>query len=190
MKLFPKFTFRKKLLLADEEGSMVVEAAIGLPLLISTIIGVLEIGYYFFIAAAVENAVLHASRFGITGSSEEGVAREEQVRQIISRQTFGQVDMDTVVIETLVYESFSDIGEPEPYTDDNASGTYDEGEDFTDVNGNGVWDEDMAVIGLGGGGDIVLYRVNYDVQSITGFADWALRELTVSATVAVRNEPY
>lgn len=182
-------TFRKRLE-RSEDGAILVETAIGLPVLLTTMIGVLEIGYYFFVAAAIENAVLQASRFGITGSSTEGATREEQVRQIIREQTFGQVNMDTVEIETLVYENFADIGQPEPFVDENGSGTYDEGEDFTDVNGNGSWDEDMASIGLGGGGDIVLYRVNYDISSLTGFADWAYRNVSVSATVAVRNEPY
>ncbi|UTW59839.1 pilus assembly protein [Kordiimonas sp. SCSIO 12603] len=180
----------KKRLQQDEEGAIVVETAIGLPVLLTTMIGVLEIAHYFFVAAAIENAVLQASRFGITGSNEEGTTREQQVRDIIREQTFGQVNMDTVNIETLVYENFADIGEPEPFIDDNASGSYDEGEDYTDVNGNGQWDADMAISGLGGGGDIVLYRVNYDISSLTGFADWAYRNVSVSATVAVRNEPY
>ena len=169
---------------------ILVETAIGLPVLLATMVGVLEIAHYFFVAASIENAVLHASRFGITGAAPDGITREQQVRDIIREQTFGQVNMDTVEIETLVYENFADIGEPEPFVDDNASGSYDEGEDYTDVNGNGQWDEDMAITGLGGGGDIVLYRVNYDITSLTGFADWAFREVSVSSTVAVRNEPY
>lgn len=167
-----------------------IEAALGLPLLISVMIGVLEISYYFFVAASIENAVLQASRFGITGSAPQGVTREAQVRALIREQTFGQVDMNTVQIETLVYQNFADIGKPEPFVDANSSGTYDQGESFTDINGNGVWDEDTAVSGLGGGGDIVLYRVNYDMKSLTGFADWAYRKVAVSSTVAVRNEPY
>lgn len=183
-------SIRQSSLRKDERGGALVEAALGLPILLTTMIGVFEIANFYFISASVENAVLHASRFGITGGSEGGVPREDQVRDIIEEQTFGMVDMDTVVIETLVYEQFGDIGEPEPFTDDNDSGTYDEGEDFADVNGNGVWDDDMAVAGLGGAGDIVLYRINYEANSLTGFMDWAHRMLNVQATVAVRNEPF
>ena len=174
----------------DERGGALVEAALGLPILLTAMVGVFEIANFYFVSASVENAVLHASRFGITGGAEEGSTREDQVRTIIEEQTFGMVDMDTVVIETLVYEQFGDIGEPEPFTDDNDSGTYDEGEDFADVNGNGVWDDDMAIAGLGGAGDIVLYRINYEADSLTGFMDWAYRMLNVQATVAVRNEPF
>ncbi|PCI58843.1 MAG: hypothetical protein COB37_12425, partial [Kordiimonadales bacterium] len=108
----------------------------------------------------------------------------------IEEQTFGRVDMDTVEIETLVYEQFADIGAAEPYTDTNGSENYDEGEDYVDVNGNGIWDDDISTAGLGGGGDIVLYRISYSANGITGFGDWATRSISISATVAVRNEPY
>lgn len=174
----------------DEVGGAMVEAALGLPILLTAMIGVFEIANFYFVSASVENAVLHASRFGVTGGAADGVTRQDQVRAIIEEQTFGMVDMDTVRIETLVYEQFGDIGEPEPFTDANDSGDYDEGEDFADVNGNGVWDDDMAIAGLGGAGDIVLYRVNYEANSLTGFMDWAHRALNIQATVAVRNEPF
>lgn len=175
---------------ADESGASAVEAAFGLPILLTTIVGIFEIGHFYFVTASVENAVLHASRYGITGSVEDGVTREDKVRAVIEEQTFGSVDMDTVEIETLVYDQFSNIGEPEPYSDDNDSGSWDEGEAYNDVNGNGTWDEDMAIAGLGGGGDIVLYKISYEANSLTGFADWATRSININATVAVRNEPY
>ncbi|WP_417449330.1 TadE/TadG family type IV pilus assembly protein [Kordiimonas sp.] len=177
-------------LMRDRAGASAVEAAIGLPLLLVLIIGTLEVANLFFLSAAIENAVLRASRFGITGGTEDGVTREDQVRAIIAEQTFGRVDMDAVEIETLVYEQFSDIGEAEPFTDENDSGAYDPGEPYSDVNGNGQWDDDMAVAGLGDAGDIVLYRVTYDAPSLSGFMDWATRNVNISATVAVRNEPY
>lgn len=174
----------------DRAGASAVEAAIGLPMLLVLLIGVLEVSNLYFLSASIENAVLRASRFGITGATEAGVTREDQVRAIVAEQTFGQVDMDAVEIETLVYEQFGDIGEPEPFTDENGSGTYDEGEAFSDVNGNGVWDDDMAVAGLGDAGDIVLYRVRYNAPSLSGIMDWATKRVTISATVAVRNEPF
>lgn len=174
----------------NENGSAMVEAALGLPILLAVMIGVFEIANFIFVSTAVENAVLHASRFGVTGATDDGSTREDQVRAIIAEQTFGRVDMSTVQIDTLVYQQFSDIGEPEPFTDTNGSEVYDEGEPFSDVNGNGVWDDDMAVAGLGGAGDIVLYRVSYNANSLTGFMDWAHRAINISSTVAVRNEPF
>lgn len=174
----------------DEEGSVIVETALGLPILLTMFVGVLEIGHYVFVSASVENAVLRASRFGVTGLTEEGSSRLEQVRDVIEQNTFGRVDMDTVQIDTLVYQQFADVGQPEPFTDDNNSETWDTGEAYVDVNGNGQWDDDMGTEGLGGGGDIVVYRISYNARSLSGFDYWANKTINVSSTVAVRNEPY
>ncbi len=173
----------------NRQGGVLVETALGLPILLGTMIGCLEVSHFYFVTASVENAVLHASRFGITGDSGEN-SREERIREIIDEQTYGRVNMDTVVIETLVYEQFGDIGEEEPYVDANDSGSYEEGETYSDVNGNNQWDADMAIVGLGGSGDIVLYRVTYEAPSLTGIGIWKDKSINISATVAVRNEPY
>jgi len=173
----------------NKEGGVLVETALGLPILLGTMIGCLEVSHFYFVTASVENAVLHASRFGVTGDDGEG-SREDRIREIIEEQTYGRVDMDTVVIETLVYEQFGDIGEEEPYTDENDSGSYEEGEAYSDVNGNNQWDADMAIAGLGGSGDIVLYRITYEAPSLTGIGIWKDKSINISATVAVRNEPY
>jgi len=195
MRLLPTITKRRTHQICphistDEEGSVLVETAVGLPVLLSVIFGVLEIGNYLFVTAAVENAVLHASRYGVTGLTEVGSSRIDQVRAVIEEQTFGRVNMDTVEVDTLVYEQFANIGQPEPFTDENGSGDWDSGEPFSDVNGNGAWDDDMGSEGLGGGGDIVVYRVRYAANSLTGVGDWATRLVNISSTVAVRNEPY
>ena len=68
-KVFPA----RNTLTSDETGSVLVETAVGLPILLSTIFGILEIGNFVFVTAAVENAVLHASRFGVTGLTEEHI---------------------------------------------------------------------------------------------------------------------
>lgn len=177
-------------LIKDTSGANALEAALGLPVLLTAMIGVLEVSNLYFVSATLENAVLSASRFGVIGNTEEGKTREEQLLEVLEEQTFGWVHMDDLEIETLVYEQFGDIGEEEPYVDANDSGTYDEGEEYSDVNGNGEWDDDMAVVGMGDSGDIVLYRISYSPPSLTGFGDWATRQVNLTSTVAVRNEPF
>ena len=59
---------------------------------------------------------MEASRYGITGT-EAGVSRADQVLEIVADRTYGLMDMDQVDMDTLVYESFADIGKPEPFTD-------------------------------------------------------------------------
>ncbi|RMB12491.1 TadE/TadG family type IV pilus assembly protein [Eilatimonas milleporae] len=171
-------------------GSITVEVGVALPMLITALLGGTEVIHFFFLSSTIENAVLHASRYGITGTTEPGLTRQDRVRQIVAHQTFGRVDMDHLTIDILVYDRFDDIGRAEPFLDENDSGSYEEGEPFTDVNGNGRWDPDMARLGLGGGGDVVLYRVSYPAESLTGFFDWALTDVRLQAAVAVRNEPF
>jgi len=169
---------------------MSVELAFAMPVFLMLLVGALEIANYMFVSGAMENAVMHASRFGVTGEAKPGHSREEVIRDIIAKQSFGQLRDDRVEIKTTVYEQFSDVETPEPYVDENGNESWDEGESFTDVNGNGQWDPDVGSAGLGNGGDIVVYRIIYNMHSLTGLYDWATSFGTVEAVVAVRNEPY
>ena len=92
-----------------------------------------------FIGSSIESAVMEASRYGITGT-EAGVSRADRVLEIVGDRTYGLLDMDQVDMDTLVYESFADIGKPEPFTDQDGNHVYNSGEPFVDVNGNGQWD--------------------------------------------------
>lgn len=176
----------------DRSGAALVEFAVVFPAFVLAVVGIIEVAIVLFISSSIEAAVLEASRFGITGGEpEEGVTRQERVLEIVGEKTYGLVNMDEVELDTLVYDSFSDIGEPEPYEDDNGNGAYDLGEPYTDVNGNGQWDDDMGAVGLGGPSDVVVYRISYEWGLITPLMRGALSE-TVSHTssVAVRNEPF
>jgi hypothetical protein len=171
-------------------GATALEFALIAPLFLAFFVGVFEIAIVLFVGASIESAVFDAARFGITGGPG-GVSREERVLEIVEEKTFGFVDMDRVTVDTLVYDSFADIGEPEPFTDTNGDGGYDLGEPFVDVNGNGQWDADMGVAGLGGPDAIVVYRVSYPWGIITPFMRGVLgEEINHVSSVAVRNEPF
>jgi Flp pilus assembly pilin Flp len=178
-------------LLGDERGVAALEFALILPPFLLLIIGTIEVALVIFIGSSIEAAVLQASRYGITNATIPGVSREERVIDIVRESTYGLVDMSTVEIETLVYDSYSDIGEPEPFEDTNGNDVYEDGEPFTDVNGNGQWDPDMGAAGLGGPSDVVVYTVTYDWGIITPFMRRVMGEsIRHISTVAVRNEPF
>lgn len=176
--------------LKDKSGTSAIEFAIVGPLTITLLIAILELGMVFLVSGSLENAVLASSRFGITGNTPEGVTREDIIRQLIDTNTFGLVDQEEVQIDTIVYDNFSDIGKPEPFADANGDGQWSEGESFTDVNGNGQYDTDVGLAGLGGAGDIVLYRISYRINTLTALFDPFFRIIDHSAAVAVRNEPF
>jgi hypothetical protein len=175
----------------ENGGATVVEFAFVFPVFLLAVLGAIETAMVIFISSSIEAAVLEASRYGITGGTVPGVAREVRVLDIVEDKTYGLVDMDQVEIDTLVYESFDDVGQPEPFEDGNGNFVYDTGEPFTDVNGNGQWDADMGAAGLGGPSDVVVYRVTYDWGIMTPMMRNIMGEsVRHISSVAVRNEPY
>lgn len=187
-------------LVKKKDGATAVEFALAFPVVIAMTMGIVEIGYISFAESTLEGAVRDASRAGVTNFAPTGMTREEFVHGQIEKfmENFHLVDTDGtggIEIETVVYDSFSDIGEPEPFIDSPpVNGMYDEGECFTDVNGNGAWDSDMGAAGLGESGGVVVYRANVDLVLLTPVFRYLIdREsgsIRLSAATAVRNEPF
>ena len=174
-----------------ERGTAMMEFAFIAPIFLAMIGAIMEFSGIMFVQNLLEGSAREASRYGITGFTEPGVSRDDQILDIVRKNTLGIIDMDQLQMETLVYPNFADIGQPEPFTDTNGNGIYDAGEPFTDVNGNGSWDADMGAAGLGGPGDVVLYRMSYDWHIIIPiFRPFFGDTITLRANIAVRNEPY
>lgn len=176
------------------DGAGAIEFAIAFPAIIALTMGVLEISHISFAQSTLDGAVREASRRGVTGFIPQNTSREDYVRA----RVIDMMDVFTlkgpVAIETKVYDSFSDVGKPEPFSDDNANGGYDAGECFTDVNQNGIWDSDMGAAGLGGAGAIVVYSAEVNLNLITPVFAWVTGRtdgtVTLAANTAVRNEPF
>ena len=181
------------------QGGTALEFAIVASVLFTVFFGVVELSMYSLANVLLEGSMREASRFGITGSVVAGSSREEKITNIVSTTTMGLVDItdSSYKLDVLVYPSFEDIGAPEPFNDNpplgNLNGVYDVGELYTDINGNGQWDPDMGLSSAGGPGDVVLYTVSYDwplwtyLATLVGGSDG---KLPLSASMAVRNEPY
>ena len=174
-----------------EGGNAAVEFALVGPAFLAMVLAVFEFSGIMFVQTILEGSAREASRYGITGFTQEGVSREDQILAIVEDNTYGIIDLDELDMETLVYENFGDVGQPEPFTDDNSNDSWDAGEDYTDVNGNGAWDEDMGAAGLGGPGDVVVYRMSYDWNiMIPLFRPFFGDSIHLQANIAVRNEPF
>ena len=175
-----------------EKGAAAVEFAIGGGVVVIAVIMLIEILMILLINVLLEGGMRNASRFGITGNvGADG--RQAQILSIIEDHTLGLVDMDTISVNTFVYESFEDIGTAEDFDDTSpANGEYDEGESFTDSNGNAVWDADRGTPGLGGADDIVLYVIEYDLPFMSGILNPLVGKDNVRLTtsIPVKNEPY
>ena len=182
-----------RLLRRNEEGATIVEFALIAPTLMLFVMGIIEVAMVLFVSMLLEGSVREAGRYGITGYVYQGFDRIAIIRKIVEQNTIGLVDMEKVKIETLTYQSFSAVGQPEPFNDTYGNGQRDAGEAFYDVNGNGTWDDDMGVNGAGGPGDIVVYTITYDWPLLTTFLGDLMGRagiMQLSASYAVRNEPW
>lgn len=176
-----------------KRGTISLEFALLAPTLFAIVLGILEIGMMILANALLEGGLREASRYGITGLEPSEGARETQIVEIINEHGSGLLDIDTGDVTMLVYPDFDAIGEAEPFTDQNDNDSYDDGEPYTDLNCNSQWDEDMGLSGAGAGGEVVLYTVQEDWELLTSFLTSSLGmdgKITLSASVAVRNEPY
>jgi Flp pilus assembly pilin Flp len=176
----------------DRSGATAVEFGFIAPAFFIVVWGTIELGMVLFTTSALEGSVREAARAGLTGYTPNGMNRETFIRNVVQNYTFGMIDMDKLKVTTLVYSSFANVGQPEPFTDGNGDGQHGGGESFVDVNGNGQWDADMGVAGLGGPGDIVLYTLEYDWIFLAGYANtiFGVPGIKLKTSVAIRNEPF
>jgi hypothetical protein len=98
----------------------------------------------------------------------------------------------TIEFERLSHFDFSDINEPEEYTDANNDGVCNNGEVFADANDNGRWDPQRGKVGTGGARDAVLFTavVTYPrlfpMYELIGMPN----DVTLRATTVLRNQPF
>jgi hypothetical protein len=180
---------RLSALIGCRRGASAVEFAILCPVFITFILGLFEVGWALYIQSAIEGALRLGARYGITGQGGTDTARKAAILARINDYTFGSVTVSEGDIDEKIYQSFNEVGLPEPWTDTNSNGLKDAGE-WTDLNGNGQWDEDRGVSGVGGTGDIVRYEVRYTLQPLTGFVQAFVSGIPLKATTVVQNEPY
>ena len=174
-----------------DDGKAIVEFAFVAPIFLGITLSIFEFSGIMFVQTLLEGGAREASRYGLTGQMPDSISREAMILQIVDENSFGIIDINDVEMTTLVYENFADVGQPEPFTDENGNEAYDEGEPFTDVNGNGSWDDDMGAADLGGPGDVVVYEMSYDWPiMIPLFQPFFGDHVTLQANIAVRNEPF
>ncbi len=183
-----------KALKSDRSGTSAMEFALVIPVVLSLIAGTFEFAMITFRTSILEGGLREAARFGTTGADVAGITREEAIINIVNDHSAGLFTVTATDLTPLVYPDFDKIGQAEPYTDTDGSGSYDAGEPYDDVNCNSNWDSDMGLSGAGGGGEVVLYTVDLEIDSITGLIDPMITngagKIPISASIAIRNEPF
>ncbi len=149
---------------AAKDGIAAIEFALLAPAFILLLFGALEVMMIMFTLSLAEGGLREAARFGVTGQEVDPDERQNKILQIVGNHTHGLIEISDANVTMTVYPDF----------------TGDDG---------GV----EGTPGAGAANDVVFYRLNYEWQYMTPvFAVFAGmgNSLPLSATVAVRNEPY
>lgn len=173
-----------------EKGAAALEFAIAAPVIITFMVGIMEIASALAAEAFLDGGLREAARYGVTGNAANDTERRNRIVQIVANHSHGMLNPAQISVETKVYPSFVSIGD-EDYTDSNNNGSHDNGEPFVDRNGNGQWDPDGGAPGVGGPSEIVVYRVSYNWNFLTGLLNPVMGDhVRLASAITVRNEPY
>ncbi|MCB2073508.1 MAG: pilus assembly protein [Novosphingobium sp.] len=176
-----------KLLAKAREGAAAVEFALIAPIMLVGMFGVFDLGYNMYTAAVLEGAIQEAAR----NATIEGAATGDLDNRLadVVHNIAPKADL---TFERTAYANFSDVRQPEDFTDVNDNGVCDNGEPFEDANGNGTWDMDRGSAGQGGARDAVLYEVSvtyprpFPIGKLIGQSG----DFTMSTRTVLRNQPF
>ncbi len=174
----------------DQQGVSAVEFALLAPVLLTMIMGLLDLAYNMYTTQMLQGAVQAAARKStIEGASTDTAA----IDGIVTTAVHALAPSATMTFSRKAYNNFGNVNRPEDFDDVNADGTCNNGEPFEDANANGNWDMDPGQAGFGGARDAVLYRVNVvypRVFPIFAFIPGQSDTFSMKAEVVLRNQPY
>lgn len=173
----------------DSTGATLVEFAFVAPVLVLMLMGLFEFGFQVYARSVLQGAVQEAARDATLEGGEINVgALDTSVREQIQNV----IPSAVVTFERTNYSNFSDVRQPEEFTDNNGDGDCNNNEPFEDLNDNGTWDEDRGQDGLGGARDAVLYEATarFDrVFPLHQMMGWD-KQVSIDASTVLRNQPF
>ncbi|MBN8483347.1 MAG: pilus assembly protein [Sphingomonadales bacterium] len=179
-----------KRLRQDRDGVSVVEFALLAPVLLTMLMGLLDLAYNMYTAQMLQGAIQNAAR----QSTLEGASgREAAIDASVTSAVRAIAPNSTLTFNRESYSSFSEAGRPEDYVDQNANGTCDNGELYEDANGNGAWDTDTGTTGFGGARDAVVYSVSVTYERpfpVFALIPGQTSTYTLNTSTILRNQPF
>lgn len=173
----------------NQRGLAAVEFALTAPLFLLLLMGAFDFSWQFYAKQVLQGAVAKAARDStLESNAGSQSALDAKVRAEVQK-VFAKA---TVTFTRKVYDSFDQVGKPEPFKDKNGNNSYDSGECFEDINGNGSWDADRGKAGNGGADDVVLYTASMEFKRVLPV--WKMlgqsQSTTLTQTTVLRNQPY
>ncbi|MBU7579393.1 MAG: pilus assembly protein [Porphyrobacter sp.] len=177
-------------LAGNSDGATLVEFAFVGPVLIMMIMGLFDIAHTQYTSSVLHGAMQKAGR---DLTLESALSRQSQIDQrVIDQVRSVMPNGATVTLEKFSHFDFSDVNQPEEFTDQNKDGRCNNNEPYVDNNDNGRWDADRGKDGIGGARDVVLYEATVSYPRM--FPMYGLAGLpttvTIKAATILRNQPF
>lgn len=179
---------RARTLLKDRRGVTVLEFAIVAPVMLTLMMGLMELLFQVYVQSVLDGAMQKAGRdSSLEGNVVNGDALDQKVEDMVGTV----VKTATYTSVRKSYSTFS-LVKPENFNDKNGNGIRDSGECFDDVNNNGIWDADPGRDSQGGANDVtkytmtVTYKHLFPIQKFLGWGDM----VTLTSTTLLKNQPY
>ncbi|MXP46588.1 pilus assembly protein [Altererythrobacter luteolus] len=171
----------------NESGVSIVEFGMIAPVLSLMLIGLFDLSYNMYSNTMLHGAIQQAAR----GSTIEG-AVASGIDARVTAAVRDVVPNANLSFSRTAYANFTDVQQPEDYSDLNGDSTCNDGEPYEDANNNGRWDADRGTAGMGGARDAVLYEVTVTYPRMFPLAPFIGVSETVStkASSVLRNQPY
>lgn len=174
----------------DTAGVTLVEFAFVGPVLILMVMGIFDMAHTQYSSSMVNGALQKAAR---DLTLENAGSQRDTVDARVREQIMTVVPKDTIVtFERLSHFDFTDVNEPEPFTDENGDGICNFNEVYEDTNENKRWDKNRGREGIGGARDVVLYTANVTYPRLFpmfGLAGLS-QNVTIRASTVLRNQPF
>lgn len=173
----------------DSRGAALMEFALIAPVFMLMLMGMFDFGMQIYGRSLLQGAMQEAAREATLEGADLTVTElDDSVRSHV-RNVLPRAEIEFTRTN---YANFSDVGQPEEFTDTNGDGVCNGGEPFEDVNENDTWDADKGQEGLGGARDAVLYEAvaEYDrMFPLHGLMGWDSK-VTLQASTVLRNQPF
>ena len=172
----------------DNSGAGTLEFALVIPMFLTLIFGVIDLGQMAYGQSVLNGAVEQAARNSALETANT-TATDQAVKDTITPILPGA----TVTSTRTNYYDFADIGRKEKWTDSNANGTCDNGEPYVDENANGRWDSEIGENGNGGANDVVVYTVTAvytPIIAIPLVPTTFRQQITLKSSALKKNQPF
>lgn len=186
------FINKLRTLKRDDAGAALVEFAFVAPVLILLIMGILDVGHRIYATAILQGSVQKAAR---DASLDDGAGNAGTIDARVKNLMLPVLQPEPISTFDFTrrnYSNFTDVSQPEDFTDTNNDGDCNNGEPYDDLNGNDSWDADRGATGQGNAKDAVLYTVRvtyprlFPMAGLIGLS----QEESIEASTVVRNQPF